>query len=71
MSELAPYAVVALTADLPDFGLSRGQMGTVVASLSEDVFEVEFSAETGETFAIVPVEASKLIRLHREVSDAA
>ena len=35
--------VVALLADLPESGLFRGQVGTAVERLSEDVFEVEFS----------------------------
>ena len=35
--------VVALTVDLPDRGLQRGQVGTVVEALSPGVFEVEFS----------------------------
>jgi hypothetical protein len=35
--------VVALTADLPDKGLLRGQVGTVVEILAPGVFEVEFA----------------------------
>lgn len=35
--------VVALTEDLPDKGLVRGQVGTVVGPLDPQVFEVEQS----------------------------
>jgi hypothetical protein len=35
--------VVALTEDLPQRGLRRGHVGTVVEALGRDVFEVEFS----------------------------
>lgn len=72
MPELALFTVVALTEDLPSLGLSRGQIGTVIEQLAPDVYEVEFSGENGETFATATIEASKLMRLHRErVSDAA
>ncbi len=33
--------VVALTKDIPESGLLRGQVGTVVESLGPDIFEVE------------------------------
>ena len=39
--------VVALTVDLPERGLTRGQVGTVVETLAPEVFEVEFSDEQG------------------------
>jgi hypothetical protein len=39
--------VVALTEDLPERGLYRGQVGTVVESLAPGVFEVEFSDDEG------------------------
>lgn len=33
--------VVALTEELPEYSLYRGQVGTVVETLAPDVFEVE------------------------------
>lgn len=57
-------AVVALAADLPDAGLVRGQVGTVVERLSDDRFEVEFSDDQGKTYALLPVAADALIVLH-------
>jgi hypothetical protein len=72
MPDLAPFSVVALTEDLLDLGLSRGQMGTVIEKLAADVYEIEFSNENGETYATAAVDGTKLIRLDRErVSSAA
>lgn len=56
--------VVALTADLPDKGLRRGQVGTVVEILAPGVFEVEFSDDHGKTYAQLPVSERQLLILH-------
>lgn len=56
--------VVALTEDLPERGLYRGQVGTVVESLSSGVFEVEFSDDEGRTYASLALEAIQLLVLH-------
>ena len=43
---------VALTVDLPEIYLRRGQVGTVVDILGEgQAFEVEFSDRNGRTYA--------------------
>jgi hypothetical protein len=60
---IALLDVVALTEDLPDVGLERGQVGTVVEELPPDAFLVEFSDHTGEAYAIEPVEQSRLMLL--------
>lgn len=39
--------VVALTEELPEEGLRRGQVGTIVEELAPDVYEVEFSEKHG------------------------
>ncbi|MSU77767.1 MAG: DUF4926 domain-containing protein [Gemmataceae bacterium] len=39
--------IVALTEDLPNRGLGRGQVGTVVEFLAPDAVEVEFSDDEG------------------------
>ena len=51
MAEISLLSVVALLMDLPERGLARGQVGTVVETLAPDVFEVEFSDEEGRTYA--------------------
>ena len=56
--------VVALMVDLPEHGLFRGHVGTVVEPLRGNVFEVEFSDDDGKTYAMVPVPANQLLVLH-------
>jgi uncharacterized protein (DUF58 family) len=63
-AELHLGDVVALTEDLPRPSLRRGQVGTVVESLSNGVFEVEFSDNVGRTYATVPLRADQLMVLH-------
>ena len=62
--EIRVLDVVALTEDIPDRGLLRGQVGTVVESLSPGVFEVEFVDNDGRTYAMLPVKTSQLLVLH-------
>jgi len=56
--------VVALTEDIPDRGLQRGQVGTIVESHGPDVFEVEFADNEGKTYAMLPLKASQMLVLH-------
>ena len=62
--------VVALTEDLPESGLYKGQVGTVVESLAPGVFEVEFSDDEGRAYASLALEASQLLVLHYEPVEA-
>jgi len=55
--------VVALTEDISDRGLLRGQVGTVVESLGPGVFEVEFVDNDGRTYATLPLKSSQLLVL--------
>jgi len=56
--------VVALTEDLPEHGLARGQVGTVVEELGPKAYEVEFCDDDGQTYATLGIEADKLMVLH-------
>ena len=56
--------VVALTEDLPERGLVRGQVGTIVELLAPEVYEVEFSDDDGRTYALLPLRANQLMILH-------
>jgi hypothetical protein len=56
--------VVALLIDLPEHGLQRGQVGTVVEVLPPDAYEVEFVDRTGRTLALLPLPAAYLLLLH-------
>jgi hypothetical protein len=62
--------VVALLEDIPQRGLTRGQVGTVVEELAPDVYEVEFSDNEGRTYATLAVQAQQLIVLHYQPAQA-
>jgi hypothetical protein len=62
--------VVAITGDLPERGLYRGQVGTVVEVLAPGVFEVEFSDDEGRTYASISLKADQLLALRYEPSGA-
>jgi hypothetical protein len=63
--------VVALTADLPERGLLRGQVGTVVEVLAPGVLEVEFSDDQGHTYAQLALRDSQLMVLRYRPQQAA
>ncbi|MEJ2379194.1 MAG: DUF4926 domain-containing protein [Pseudolabrys sp.] len=58
--------VVALLTDLPEQGLARGQVGTVVEALDEGTVLVEFSDDEGCAYAIAPCRRGGLLVLHYE-----
>jgi hypothetical protein len=68
---LAVLDVVALLTDVPQSGLVRGQVGTIVEVLSSEVFEVEFSDDEGRTYAELAVPAAALLPLHHRPIRAA
>lgn len=59
--------VVALTVNLPEYNLWRGQVGTVVEILAEGkAFEVEFSDRSGRTYESLGLRADQIMVLHFE-----
>ena len=64
-------SVVALLQDLPEEGLVRGQVGTVVENWAPGVFEVEFSDSEGRTYASTSVRKDQMIVLRYESTKAA
>jgi Domain of unknown function (DUF4926) len=59
--------IVALTADLPEYNLWRGQVGTVVELLANgNAFEVEFSDRNGRTFESIGLRPEQIMVLHFE-----
>lgn len=59
--------VVALTVDLPDYNLWRGQVGTVVETLANNTaFEVEFSDRDGRMFESIGLRPEQIMVLHFE-----
>lgn len=59
--------VVALTVDLPEYNLWRGQVGTVVEILANgDAFEVEFIDRSGRTYESLGLLPEQVMVLHFE-----
>ena len=57
--------VVALTVDLPEYHLWRGQVGTVVEILAGGAaFEVEFSDRAGRTYESLGLRLDQIMALH-------
>lgn len=63
--------VVALTVDLPEYNLWRGQVGTVVEILADGTaFEVEFSDRKGRTYESLGLRPDQIMVLHYEPTTA-
>lgn len=59
--------VVALTVDLPQYNLWRGQVGTVVEILADGrAYEVEFCDREGRTYESVGLRPDQIMVLHYE-----
>ena len=71
MDEIKLLDVVALTENLQSEGLRRGEVGTVVEKWNDGVFEVEFSDDTGKTYAFAAVPTEKLMKLYFRKDEAA
>jgi hypothetical protein len=63
--------VVALTADISEHGLQRGQVGTVVEFLTPERYDIEFCDDQGRTYALVALTADQLLVLHYNPRQAA
>ena len=55
---------VALSEDLPAYGLRKGQVGTLVEELEQGVFEVEFADTDGRAYALLAVHDNQLLQLY-------
>jgi hypothetical protein len=73
MKQIPLLAYVALVVDVPERGLTRGQLGTVVEKLGSDnaPFLVEFSGEDGQAYAFAELRPEQVIQLHRRTTEAA
>ncbi len=66
-SKIKLLDVVALTEDIPEHNLKRGEVGTVVEILSNgEVFEVEFSDENGQMYKCTSFLESQLTVLQEK-----
>jgi Domain of unknown function (DUF4926) len=68
LTEFKLLDVVALRESLPDKNLCAGQVGTIVEYLAPDVFEVEFSDDDGQTYAMLPLKSDQLLKLYYHLS---
>ncbi len=57
------FDVVALIENTPEHGLRRGQVGTIVETWAEGVFEVEFADMNGAAYAFAALRAEQLMVL--------
>jgi hypothetical protein len=60
-------SVVAILKDVPEEGIVRGQVGTLVESLAPAVWLVEFSDTMGRTRALIEVREEEMVTLHYEL----
>lgn len=68
-AEIRLLDIVALVEDLPEYGIYRGQVGTVTDIVAENVFEVDFSDTSGQTFAELNLTSQQLmLLLHEPIS---
>jgi Domain of unknown function (DUF4926) len=62
---------VALTRDVPEHGLTAGDVGTIVLMHGDRGYEVEFTSLDGETLAIVSLEPQSVRPIgRREIAQA-
>ncbi len=57
---------IVLDKDLPTLGLRRGTMGTIVEVINADTFLVEFSAVSGESYAMEFLKKNQLLKIHQQ-----
>ena len=61
--------VVALLEDLPQIGLYRGQVGTIVEEYEPGIFEIEFSDTTGRAYAIETLTENQMLLHYQSLAD--
>lgn len=71
MDEIKVLDVVAVTEDIPEHGLRRGEVGTIGERWKDGAYEVEFSDDSGRAYAFAAVPAEKLIKLYFRKDEAA
>lgn len=63
--------IVALTVDLPEYNLWRGQVGTVVEILADGTaYEVEFCDREGRTYESIGLRQDQIMALRYEPMNA-
>jgi hypothetical protein len=71
MEEIRVLDVVAVMEDVPEHGLRRGEVGTVVERWKDGAYEVEFSDDSGEAYAFAALRSEQLMKLYFRKDEAA
>lgn len=71
MEEIKVLDVVAVTEDVPEHGLRRGEVGTIIDRWKDGMYEVEFSDDAGEAYAFAALSADQLLPLYHRKRNAA
>ncbi len=58
--------IIALLTDIPEKKLIKGQVGTIVEYLYNNIYEVEFCNKQGETISVLPIDENSMLLLHYE-----
>jgi uncharacterized protein DUF4926 len=66
--EIKLLDVVALTTEVPQHNLHRGEIGAVVECYPGQTYDVEFVAQDGYTYALVTLQGEQLIPLREKPS---
>jgi hypothetical protein len=64
------FDTVELLVDLPEHQLHAGAQGAIVQAYNEDMFEVEFSDEAGQTLALCALSTAQFIVVWRNADQA-
>lgn len=64
MDEIRALDMVAVLEDVPQHGLMRGEVGTVVELWKDGAFEVEFSDTSGKAYAFAALRPDQLLKLN-------
>ena len=61
-----PLDVIALTVDIPDRHLRRGEVGTILDPLAPGIWDVEFSDNLGRAYALASIKEEQMMHLYNE-----
>lgn len=67
MNKFKLFDVVAILHPIPEKKLSSGQVGTIVEVLADNVYEIEFIGNNGETLTTASVNSQNMLLLHYEL----
>ena len=66
MTQLKPFDTIALLRDINEHDLIKGQVGTILEVIDNNVFEVEFTDKQGKTLSTLGLTAKDLMLLYFE-----